>query len=347
MTVASARKRRTPRRAAAPVLVAVPDIVPLSPPPPITAADRLGLTLFFAVVLHAMIILGVGIGSFNAKPVPDASPPLEITLVTQRSAKKPVKADYLAQLTQEGGGNVDTREPVKAPPPPSLVATPAPPPDPMPAGQLATPSTLAFAPQPPTPQVEPTPPEPAPQPAPPPKKKSAKAKKEVLTQAESQQKISAPSTPAQPAPSAAQLISRSMEIASLSAQINESVKSYAQRPKQKFISASTKEYKYAAYMEAWRMKVENIGNLNYPDEANRRNLTGSVLLDVALNPDGTVNDVTVRKSSGEKVLDDAAVRIVQLAAPYAAFPDAIRKETDILHITRTWRFTKEHRLSSR
>jgi protein TonB len=91
-------------------------------------------------------------------------------------------------------------------------------------------------------------------------------------------------------------------------------------------------------MEAWRAKVERVGNLNYPDDARKRQLSGSLILDVALNPDGSVNQITVRQSSGHKILDDAADRIVRLAAPFAPFPDDIRAETDILHITRTWQF---------
>ena len=91
-------------------------------------------------------------------------------------------------------------------------------------------------------------------------------------------------------------------------------------------------------MEAWRAKVERVGNLNYPEEARRRKLAGQLVLDVALNPDGKINQITIRRSSGHKVLDDAAIRIVELAAPYAPFPEEIRAETDVLHITRTWQF---------
>ena len=173
----------------------------------------------------------------------------------------------------------------------------------------------------------------------------------LTAQATSDEKTAAESVQAPSAapPSAQQLINRSLEIASLSAQINDATRAYAQRPKQKFISAKTQEYKYASYMEAWRAKVERIGNLNYPDEAKRRNLSGSLILDVALNPDGSITEdgITVRRSSGEKILDDAAIRIVRLAAPYAPFPQDIRKETDILHITRTWQFLRDHRLRSR
>jgi len=91
-------------------------------------------------------------------------------------------------------------------------------------------------------------------------------------------------------------------------------------------------------MDAWRAKVERVGNLNYPDEARRQKLSGSLLLDVALNPDGTVNDIQLRRSSGQKVLDDAAMRIVRLASPFAPFPKDIEQEVDILHIERTWQF---------
>ena len=124
----------------------------------------------------------------------------------------------------------------------------------------------------------------------------------------------------------------------MSANIRQKLETRAQRPKRKFISASTKEYRYAAYMEAWRAKVERMGNLNYPEEARRRKLSGSLLLEVALNANGTINEIMIRRSSGEKILDDAAIRIVELAAPYAPFPQKIKQETGILHIIRTWQF---------
>jgi periplasmic protein TonB len=100
-------------------------------------------------------------------------------------------------------------------------------------------------------------------------------------------------------------------------------------------------------MEAWRAKVERIGNINYPDEARRRRLSGSLLLDVALNPDGSVQEITVRRSSGHKVLDDAAIRIVELASPFAPFPPDIRGEVDVLHVTRTWKFLNSNQFSAR
>ena len=144
---------------------------------------------------------------------------------------------------------------------------------------------------------------------------------------------------------AAQLLaSTHMEVKRLSAELDKKTKRYAKRPRRKAINASTKEYKYANYLDAWRRKVERIGNLNYPDEAKRRKLYGNLILHVAVRANGAVESIRVLNSSGHKLLDDAAVRIVKLAAPFAPFSAEIRGETDILDITRTWRFLSNNRL---
>jgi len=174
---------------------------------------------------------------------------------------------------------------------------------------------------------------PPPEPAPP--------EPEVLTQARSETRIEVAElnpAPARPTPTAAELIERSMEVIALDEQIRQSMQAYAERPRQTFISAATREFKYANYMNDWVNKVERVGNLNYPDEARRRGLSGSLLLDVALNPDGSIYNITILRPSGHKVLDDAAINIVRLAAPFPPLPDDIRRDTDILHITRTWEF---------
>ena len=137
------------------------------------------------------------------------------------------------------------------------------------------------------------------------------------------------------------------ETAQLSAEISRFWEEYQKRPRRKFLSARTKEYKYAAYMEAWRARVERVGNLNYPEQAKRKKLTGDLVLDVEIRPDGGVHAINVVRPSGHQVLDDAAMRIVRLAAPYDPFPEKIRSEVDILHITRTWQFIRGDRLVSR
>jgi protein TonB len=142
------------------------------------------------------------------------------------------------------------------------------------------------------------------------------------------------------------LASRGTEVAEITAQLDKKVTAYAQRERRRAISASTQEYRYAAYLDAWRLKVERIGNLNYPEEAKRRKLYGNLVLQVAVRSDGSVEQIRVVHSSGSSVLDDAAVRIVHLAAPFAAFPADIRAETDVLDITRTWQFLNSNRLSS-
>ena len=113
---------------------------------------------------------------------------------------------------------------------------------------------------------------------------------------------------------------------------------YAARPRKKFIGARAGEYRFAQYVEDWRQKIERVGTLNYPPAA-RGKMYGSLLLSISIGANGTVRHVEIQRSSGNKILDDAAVRIVQLASPFAAFPESIRKDTDEIVITRTWRFT--------
>jgi protein TonB len=281
--------------------------------------DRLGMMLFLAACLHLFFILGVSFEYEDISKSEFRQQSLEITVVQrpQSPPKKEEKADYLAQTAQSGGGNREEES--------------------KPTTQTTTP----------TPKLAPRPTA---------KTQTSAAKQErlqpVITQAKSEQKtaveISHPTEKSPAKPSSAQLFaSRDQEIAHLTAELARKTQAYAKLPKRKSISASTKEYKYAAYLDAWRRKVERIGNLNYPDEAKRQNLHGSLILHVAVRSDGSVEQVRVLRSSGHKLLDDAAVRIVRLAAPYSPFPQEINKETDILDITRTWQFLRSNQLGSR
>lgn len=289
--------------------------------PVITAADRLGLTLFFAVVFHAVVILGVGF-DFNDFSDPNSlMQKLEITLVHRKSETPPDKADYLAQANHQGSGNIKKKVKPTAPrSQPVMMNSPAN------QGSAARKQERA------TRQ----------------RRKNPETRVQVLTQKTSSTRLATrQASQRRPAPkklTAAELYRRSMETASLQAEYDQRRQAYAERPRHNYISASTQEYRYASYMEAWRMKVERIGHLNYPEEAKRLRLSGSLRLSVALKPDGTIYSITLRKSSGKKILDDAAIRIVRLAAPFAPFPDDIRKQTDILHIQRTWNFTSGNRL---
>lgn len=269
--------------------------------------DRLVVSLLIAAALHALIILGISFAPDALPPPEDSLPTLDITLVPERKTPPPEQADYLAQTSQDGGGNTAEKVPFQQEQQARAAAAPPPQPAPAQTRELARPE--------------------------------GQRKVQVLED-QPEAKPAAPAT-------AAELINRSLELASLDEQLRQSMQAYSQRPRQAFISARTQEFKYASYMNDWVAKVERVGNLNYPDEARRQGISGSLMLQVSINTDGSVRNIRLLRSSGHKVLDDAAIRIVQLAAPYPPLPPEIRKDTDILHITRTWEFINNQGLSTR
>jgi len=143
------------------------------------------------------------------------------------------------------------------------------------------------------------------------------------------------------------LAQKSLEIARIEAQIDNDMDAYQKIPKETDVSPSTREYRFARYVEDWRIKVERIGSLNFPEEAKRRQIFGSLLLNVCIKPDGSLDRVEIVRPSGHGILDDAAIRIARLAAPYAPLPKDIRKDTDILCIYRTWMFTRSNEMVSK
>lgn len=283
--------------------------------PPISPADRLGLAMLLAVALHALFILGV---TFDAEDRAETSTrPLEIILVHSQG-ERPEQADYLAQTDQRGGGNVQEK-----------VRPSSPQPNPLPVTERGTAPETSEA----------TAPRPEPE----------RPRTVVTTRAPSDRRAAdLPSEPSPelPLPDAESLRERSLEMARLSAEIRESQQTYARLPRQEWVTANTRQHDSAAYEEAWRDKVERIGNLNYPDEAKRRRLSGSLILDVAIRADGGLAEVKVQRSSGNKVLDDGAIRIVRLAAPFAPFPPSLKKRADVLHIVRTWQFESDSRFQT-
>lgn len=286
--------------------------------PQITPSDRLGLTLFFALVIHALIILGVTFRADLLTVPQNKHPPLEITLVHQRTEVAPEDAELLAQTNLDGGGSQEAERRPQSP-----AFTPLTP-------QRPGTSTRVTMPASPTRQSEPE-----------------QTERLTRDQAEQQTVREEPRPEKRRQPlTAEELMARSMEIATLSAEISQSLEAYSKRPKHRYISARAREYRFAAYLDGWRSKIERIGNLNYPEEAKRRNITGSLRLDVALNADGSVREINVLQPSGHQVLDDAARRIVHLAAPFAPFPAELREDTDVLHIVRTWEFLDDNRLSA-
>lgn len=269
--------------------------------------DRMVVAMVLAAALHVLIILGISLTPETPGPQDDKLPTLDITLVPKNKTPPPKEADYLAQASQDGAGN--TREKIRPQYEQEAHQAGAPPPTPTPAQtqDLARPN----------------------------------AQRKILA---SEDKAEAD----QPKPvSAVELMNRSLELVQLDQQLKQSMQAYSKLPRQAFVSARTQEFKYASYMNDWVSKVERIGNLNYPDEARRKSLSGSLMLQVSLNQDGSVRNIQLKRSSGYKVLDDAAIRIVQLASPFPPLPPEISKDTDILHITRTWEFINNQGLSTR
>ena len=278
----------------------------MATPGTIGAGDRLGATLALSAIAFGVLILGVGFARDLAAPV---TPTLDVILTQTRTDEAPENADFIAQANNRGGGQSERAErPREAqlghvPKPeaglaPETMIAQAPPVEPEPTPRVLT-TTGASA---PTPRPE-------------------------------DQRETEPS----PLPPGAEPIEQSLEMARLAAEIERRQELMAKRPKRKFISASTREYEYAAYLRAWVAKVERIGTLNYPDDARRRGLGGRLVMTVAVRRDGSVEEIVLNRPSGLGVLDQAASRIVRLAEPFPPLPQTA-ENIDVLHITRTWDF---------
>jgi protein TonB len=277
--------------------------------------ERFGLVasmqaaLVASIAVHLTLIIGLG---FKLPSVPRWDAPhnvMDVVLVNSKSKTKPTKADALAQANLDGGGNTDEK----------LRAS-----SPLPALEERDPSR---------------------------EMKAAEAKRKML-EAEAQElmtrmkskatvatvEVAPPGAPTPTDAEAKDLMQKSLEIARLEAQIRRDYQAYQERPKRKFVGARAQEYRFAQYVDTWRLKIERIGNLNYPAEAKARKIYGRLQLTVAIKADGEVEGIEINRSSGYKVLDQAAIRIVRLAAPFERFPENIKADTDILHITRTWTF---------
>ena len=288
----------------------------------LTSTDRLGLALLVAIVVHGLFILGV---SFQMEPPTPRTMERSLEIVLSRTPVEPVQPvepEFLADTSQEASGE-QAEETVPVPEP--ELSAPEPPPEPV---------------------SEPAP-EPVAEPTPPKQETLALSRRETPPPPPKDPEPERGADKAPRMPSAAQLLaSTTQEIERLTLELARKEEAYAGRPRHKAVSASTQEYKYANYLYAWKKKVEAIGNLNYPEEAKRRKLYGNLVMTVVVRADGTIDAIRIVKSSGFKLLDDAAVRIVKLAAPFAPFPADIRAEADMLDITRTWQFLSGNTLRS-
>jgi protein TonB len=281
--------------------------LPVSPPP--STGDILPVTLAFSIVFHAVLLLIT-----FAPPEFDASkfvPQLDVVLVNSKTSSKPTKADALAQANLDGGGNTETDRRAKTNLP-----------------KLS--------------DMEPT-------------REVQLAAKRVQEMEEEAQRLlqfakgdHATATVTRPSPSSPRaermedpaLEQQRLLIAQLEAQIAKEWDDYQKLPRRKFIGARTEGVVYAEYVDRWRQRIEKIGTQHYPEEAKRRKLYGSLVMTVHIKADGSVEKVEIDRSSGHRMLDAAARRVVDLAGPFPPFPAAVRKEWDILSISRTWMFTR-------
>ena len=275
--------------------------------------DRLGLTVFVAIAFHAIVILGISFDFDDLLPEKSMQT-MEITLVHTHSKEAPEEADYLAQANQKGGGNVEER-----------VRPSSPFSNPVPTTEdgIAPHSQLDFSPPPLTKEEQ---------------------QKEIITAekspfAEQTEDFQRDIPTESKSPKAAQLYERSREFARLRAEIQQLKRAYQHTPHHTYVTGTNaKQNRFASYIVAWRDKVESIGNLNYPEAAVRNNVSGDLLLDVSINPDGSIQDIKVLRSSGKTMLDKAAQDIVRMAAPYPPLSKDILRDTDILHISLVWNF---------
>lgn len=280
-------------------------------------APRRNLTLAVAasLLLHAVLLaIRFTPPDFMEKARERA---LEVILVNAKSKARPDKAQAKAQTNLDGGGNTDEDRIAKTPLPPS--------PKTREGDQLIEAKRRVAELEAQTQQ------------------QMARLKSTRSVSAESAKPVPAPAP--EPIRTGVDLATSALAIARLEAQIARQMEEYNKRPRKKFIGAKVEEFRFAQYVEDWRQKIERIGNLNYP-EAARGRLYGSLTLSVIIKANGDIKQVEVIRSSGQTLLDDAARRIVRMAAPYAAFPEDIRRDTDELDITRTWTFTKADSLST-
>jgi|TARA_B110000116_G_scaffold262294_1_gene267421 protein TonB len=277
----------------------------------VDTADRLSFTVFLAVALHALLILGV---SFSYEAKPKLAPTLQITLASHQSKKKPDEADYLAQFNQEASGTEkDKRE---------LAAEREAPLDDSRINDIT----------------------------PAPKIKASKHQQQLNSQlistrgtsqyqASTQEQKENQKTNKDQVGETAEQPPINQEIASLQAKLARQKQEYAKRPRKRFLtSVSTMSSKDAEYYARFQQKVERVGNNNYPPEAIINRIIGDLRMVTVVNANGTIADVEILHSSGHRLLDDAALQIVYLAAPFPPFSEETRRETDQLEIIRTWHF---------
>lgn len=283
----------------------------------VTSSDRLSFALFVAVLLHALVVFGV---TFQASDRDNLSKTLEVTLATYKSDKAPEKADFLAQENQEGSGTLDEARMLTTDMEAIFQANTI--------NETSLQEQQASAPRRPEGQRQLV-------------TTTADSRNKIATeQRQPTMQVDLPDGPQKT------LLERSLEMASLEAKLDSLRQTYAKQPRvQRLTAASTMKASDAYYVNSWRRRIEDNGARNYPREAESCFDDCRLRLLVAINADGTINELRILESSGRKVLDDAALRIVRMSAPFAPFTEEMKKTTDVLEIIRTWQFKGNRYLS--
>ena len=287
----------------------------ISSAPPAINNKSLLMALLVAVIVHIALVLGI---NFTTPQPEKINKSIDITLVNTPAKKAPEKADFLAQENQSGAG-----EAIK-----KLES---------PAQKPASQETSEVKPKP----VKKSAPE----------ENKPKVAQKIITQEKAEKKVvTASKTEVVNQPEKhPQITAESLhqQLAQLGAEIRQSQPS-AEQTKIKFVdSVSAHKYVAAQYMKDWESKVERTGNLNYPEVATKKNFSGILTMDVGINADGSIYSIRINKSSGNPALDEAAKNIVRMSAPFPPLPLELRKELDVLVITRVWKFSDESGLVTR
>jgi len=284
-----------------------------------TSVASFGNAVLVSAILHVLFIFGLSITPVDPKLFENSSPPIDVVLVNAKTQAKPLQADVLAQANLDGGGNVDEDRQAKSPLPAAE------------RDQFMRAEAEFNA------RVQAL------------ERQAEALMQRVKSDYQTPQQKPVPQAdarPPSPNPAPMDLTERSLEMARLQARIDQQREEYQKRPRRMFVGARAQEFTFAQYVEDWRIKVERVGNQNYPEAAKRNSLYGTLMLTVNIFDTGEIESIQIDRSSGSKVLDAAAIKIVEMAAPFPRFPEAIRKKVDILGITRSWTFTRSDQLTS-
>ncbi len=278
--------------------------------------DRISVSGLLALLVHGVLLFGLGFALESAKQTP---PRLEITLAPHRTLEAPKQADFLSQHNQLGSGTLEEKQELTTD---DLALL---------EDNTIRKTVEAVARPPQMAQLVPS---------------------TVISRQDSLAQMTAPKLASQAEANGQAEIEQIFEepeqqIQSLEARLDRQRRAYTRRPKvHRITSVATLQSDDARYQLEWQQKVEKVGNRYYPEEARRKKISGDVRLVVALLPDGSIKRIDVLATSGKSILDQAAIRSVKLAAPFAPFPEELREKADILEIIRTWQF-RNNTLSSR